>query len=207
MNGNMSDRLAGLNVSRETFERLELFAELLIKWNSRINLVSRSSLAELWTRHIIDSVQVFNCAGPTALWADLGSGGGFPGLVVAILAKEQHVDCKVVLIESDQRKAAFLRTVTREVGLDCQTISQRIEVAPPQNANIVSARALAELSVLLQYSERHLAKGGIALFPKGVTWQKELTSAQLQWRFDVDVIESQTMSGAAILKIEGATRV
>ncbi len=196
-----------LNVSRETLDKLKAFESLLGKWNARINLVSRSSMGDLWTRHIVDSIQVFRVAPPGALWVDLGSGGGFPGLVVAILAAEERPGTKITLIESDQRKAAFLRTVVRETGVACLVLSQRIETAEPQQANIVSARALGDLNALLAFSERHLAKGGTALFSKGVTWQKELDAARRRWRFDVDVIESQTMLGAAILKIEGASRV
>ncbi len=195
------------DVSRETMQRLEVFHDLLIKWNARINLVSRSSLNDFWVRHVADSVQVFRLAPSGKTWADLGSGGGFPGLVVAILAKSERPDLKVTLIESDQRKSAFLRAVIRETGVSCTVIAERIEKAKRQDANIVSARALADLTELLAYSERHLATGGTALFPKGVTWQKELELARTQWSFDVEVIESQTMPGAAILKIEGASRV
>ena len=202
-----SGAVEGLNVSRETLERLKAFEALLEKWNPRINLVSRNSLSDIWSRHIVDSIQVFRVSPPGRLWADLGSGGGFPGLVVAILATDERPETKVTLIESDQRKAAFLRAAARETGISCQILSQRIELALPQQANIVSARALAELNKLLEFSHRHLASGGTALFPKGVTWQKELEAARVRWCFDVEVIESQTMPGAAILKIKGATRV
>jgi 16S rRNA (guanine527-N7)-methyltransferase len=195
------------DVSRETMQRLLLFQELLVKWNARINLVSRSSLNDFWERHIADSIQVFRLAPPGRAWADLGSGGGFPGLIVAILAMSERPDLEVTLIESDQRKAAFLGAAIRETGTTCTVLSERIEKAEKQAADIVSARALADLTELLTYSERHLAQGGTALFPKGVTWRKELETARTQWRFDVEVIDSQTMPGAAILKIEGASRV
>ncbi len=202
-----SDFLLQLDVSRETIERLEVFAACLVKWNERINLVSRNSINDLWARHIVDSVQVFRLGKGSDHWADLGSGGGFPGMVIAILAMEESPNTTVTLIESDQRKAAFLRTAARESGVGCTVLSQRIEQADPQKADIVSARALADLPTLLDYSERHLVAGGVSLFPKGVTWQKELEAARSQWRLDVDVIESQTMPGAAILKIQGASRV
>jgi len=201
------DLLAGLNVSRETLERLKIFEALLRKWNPRINLVSRNDISALWDRHIIDSIQLFRASPEGGHWVDLGSGGGFPGLVVAILTAEERPNTQVTLIESDHRKAAFLRAAARETGVTCQVLAERIELAEPQKANIISARALADLDTLLGFSERHLASGGISLFPKGVTWKKELEAAQLQWRFDVDVIKSQTMPGAAILKIEGASRV
>jgi len=198
---------AQLDVSRETMERLEVFVAFLAKWNERINLVSRNSISDVWTRHIVDSVQVFHLAAEAKHWVDLGSGGGFPGMVIGILAIEESPDTRITLIESDQRKAAFLRGAARESGVTCKVLPQRIELAEPQLANVVSARALADLTTLLDYSERHLVTGGVSLFPKGVTWQKELEAARTQWCFDVDVIESQTLPGAAILKIEGASRV
>jgi 16S rRNA (guanine527-N7)-methyltransferase len=196
-----------LNVSRETLQRLELFGALLGKWNPKINLVSRSSIIDTWSRHILDSAQVFSAAPRSKSWADLGSGGGFPGLVVAILGAEKQPALKVTLIESDQRKSTFLRTVIRETDINCEVCSERIELVDRQEAEIVSARALASLDVLLGYSERHLAYGGTALFHKGVSWKKELDAVRCRWRFDVDVIESQTMPGAAILKFEGISRV
>lgn len=196
-----------LNVSRETSQRLEVFESLIAKWNPRINLVSRNSLDNLRHRHIADSIQVFRIAPAGAHWLDLGSGGGFPGLIAAILAIEERPDLKVTLIESDQRKAAFLRTAAREVGVSCTVLSERIENVAPLGVNILTARALASLSDLLGFAALHLDAGGTALFSKGVTWEKELESARQQWCFDVDVVESQTMPGAAILRIKGVSRV
>ena len=196
-----------LNVSRETTRRLDIFEQLVRKWNPRINLVSRNSLHLVRSRHFADSIQVFRAAPESKHWVDLGSGGGFPGLVVAIMAIEEMPKLQVTLIESDQRKSTFLRTVNRELGLNCQVLAERIEEVPPMQADILSARALAPLHQLIEHSERHLAKAGISLFSKGVRWQSEVAAALLRWRFQVDVIESQTMPGAAILKIQGATRV
>lgn len=195
-----------LNVSRETSGRLARFAGLLEKWNPRINLVSRNSLADLWTRHIVDSVQVFRCVAPAGHWVDLGSGGGFPGLIVAILAAEEAPDLRVTLIESDQRKAAFLRAAAREAGADCAVLSKRIEAVAPQQADILSARALADLDGLLGFAERHLNPTGVALFPKGVTWQKEVEAARQSWKFRAQPITSITDPAAVILKIEGVSR-
>ncbi|MCF6233773.1 MAG: 16S rRNA (guanine(527)-N(7))-methyltransferase RsmG [Rhodobacteraceae bacterium] len=195
-----------LNVSRETSQRLEVFENLIGKWNQRINLVSRGSLADLRHRHIADSIQVFRIAPAGKRWLDLGSGGGFPGLIAAILAIEERPDLKVTLIESDQRKAAFLRTAAREVGVTCTILPKRIEHVDPVGANILTARALAPLSGLLGFADQHLDPAGTALFSKGVSWKEELETARQQWHFDVDVIESQTMPGAAILRIEGVTR-
>lgn len=205
----MSERalLDQLNVSRETIERLEKFEEVLLKWNPRINLVSKSSLADLWQRHIVDSVQVFTCvedAGES--WVDIGSGGGFPGIVVAIMAAERSPKTKVTLIESDQRKSAFLRTAARECGVSISVLTERIEQAVPQNADILSARAVADLDALLEFSQRHLAVGGTAVFPKGVNWKKEVDKAAQRWRFDVEPITSLTETEAVILKIKGVAR-
>ena len=197
---------AELDVSRETMARLTLFVDLLEKWNPRINLVSRNSLQEVWTRHIADSVQLFRCVRPAGHWVDLGSGGGFPGLVIAILAIEAAPSLRVTLIESDQRKSAFLRTVVRETGANCTVVSRRIEDCPPQEADILSARALADLTTLMEYAARHLKPTGIALFPKGVTWEKESIAAQHMWHFRAQPITSKTEPEAVILKIEGVSR-
>ena len=196
-----------LNVSRETSRRLEVFENLIAKWNPRINLVSRSSIGDLRQRHIADSIQVFRFAPNGSSWLDLGSGGGFPGLIAAILAVDERPDLKVTLIESDQRKAAFLRTAAREVGVSCKVLSERIENVAPAGADILTARALAPLTDLLDFAMLHLDSGGTALFSKGVSWEKELETAREQWCFDVDVLESQTMPGAAVLRIKGVTRV
>ena len=201
------DMKEALNVSRETSQRLEIFENLIGKWNPRINLVSRSSLVDLRHRHIADSIQVFRIAPTGAHWLDLGSGGGFPGLIAAIMAIEERPDLKVTLIESDQRKVAFLRTAAREVGVTCAILSERIEHVAPVGADILTARALAPLSDLMGFTVRHLGTHGTALFSKGVSWQKEVETARQQWRFDLDVVESQTMPGAAILRIQGVSRV
>ncbi|MDE4275328.1 16S rRNA (guanine(527)-N(7))-methyltransferase RsmG [Phaeobacter gallaeciensis] len=199
--------LERLNVSRETLDRLKIFEQVLLKWNPKINLVSRNSLDDLWTRHIIDSVQVFRCVSPPNHWVDMGSGGGLPGVIVAIMAAEESPDTKVTLIESDQRKSAFLRTAARECGAKLTVISKRIEQADPQNADVLSARALADLSLLLEFSERHLSPTGTALFPKGANWKKEVDNARQRWRFDFEPITSLTEPDAVVLKIEGVARV
>ena len=200
--------LSALNVSRETSERLEALAALLEKWNPRINLVSKTTLGDLWSRHIMDSAQIYQLADhPVEHWVDIGSGGGFPGLVIAILAAETKSPTKVTLIESDQRKCAFLRTVLRETGVSGAVISKRIEQASPQGADILSARALADLSLLFSFAERHLGKGGTMLFPKGVTWEKEVIAAQESWFFSHEVITSKTEPNSVILKVKDLRRV
>ncbi|WP_170468227.1 16S rRNA (guanine(527)-N(7))-methyltransferase RsmG [Ruegeria arenilitoris] len=203
----MSEAVFGdLDVSRETFERLTTYVKLVKQWNPKINLVSRKSLDDIWVRHIKDSVQVYRCAQPYASWVDLGSGGGFPGMVCAIMAIEDAPDAQFTFVESDQRKSAFLRNVARECGAKCRVISKRIEAVEPLNADVLSARALADLSKLLSFCDRHLSSSGLALLPKGERWKKELEDAQREWNFDVDPITSLTEPQAVILKIKGVTR-
>jgi 16S rRNA (guanine527-N7)-methyltransferase len=197
---------AGLDVSRETIERLEIFASLVLKWTHRINLVSTNSLDHLWSRHILDSCQVFTVAPVARSWIDLGSGGGFPGIVAAILATELQPDLSVTLVDSDKRKATFLRTAARETGIAINVIADRIEHCAPAGAEVVSARAVTSLVRLLGMTERHLLAGGTALFPKGETWRSEVDVARQTWRFDLEPITSLTEPRAAILRIKGAIR-
>lgn len=196
-----------LGVSRETFERLEIYVDLLKKWNPRINLVAKSTIDQVWERHIHDSLQLRQLApNPCKTWADLGSGGGFPGLVIAIMAIESGQPEHVTLVESDQRKSAFLRTVIRETGARADVITARIENTPALNADVVSARALADLTELLGFAERHMIPTGTALFPKGVRWEKEVEDAQRQWNFDYQVAKSLTETGPVILSVTGVLR-
>lgn len=208
----MSDSFDGFraqcDVSRETFERLEIYASLLNKWNPAINLVSKNTLNDLWTRHMLDSAQVFNVAPDLAhRWSDLGSGGGFPGMVAAILAKTERSDLKFDCVESDQRKAAFLRTVARETGVNVKIHADRIEKVLPLEADILSARALAPLDMLFEFADIHLSPSGVALFQKGESYQQEIDVAQQRWDFSAKVIPSITDSQAVILEIKGITRV
>ncbi len=195
-------------VSRETIARLETYEALLKKWNSAINLVSPRTISDIWSRHFLDSAQIFSLLPENAKsWADIGSGGGFPGMVVAILAAEKRPDLFVTLVESDRRKAAFLMTAAREMSLKLQVVSDRIEAISPLNADVLSARALAPLADLLAFAERHLAATGVCLFPKGARWREELAEAQKTWSFIMESHKSRTDSEAVILKIEGIERV
>ena len=195
------------DVSRETSDRLDAFEALLRKWNPAINLVSRASLPDLRQRHIADSVQVFEFAGvASGHWVDLGTGGGFPGLIVAILAAETAPGLRVTCIESDARKAAFLTTVVRELGLSTGILAERVEMAEPQSGDVVSARALAPLVDLLPLALRHLAPDGIAIFPKGAQHAKEVAEARAHWRFTLTDAQSRTDPAARLLKFEGITR-
>lgn len=195
------------DVSRETLERLDTYASLLERWNPKINLVAKSTIPELWTRHLTDSAQIHGLAPDFATWADIGTGGGFPGMVIAILAAESRPEAQFTMIESDQRKCAFLRTVARECGLKVAILPERIESAPAQRADVLSARALASLDLLLGFAERHLSASGTALFLKGARWKDEVDQAAAHWRFHWVAVPSKTEGGAVILKIGGIERV
>ena len=203
----MPANAGGIAVSRETSARLEILAERLRQWNPRINLVSRRSVDDLWRRHIRDSVQLFAIAPPHAAhWLDIGSGGGFPGLVIAAMKDEPGAPEKITLVESDTRKCAFLRSVIREAALDATVLPARIEALDNLSATVISARALAPLSRLLDMAHRHATPDATCLFPKGRTWAQEVADAQSAWSFDYQAVTSQTEHDAVILKIGGLTR-
>lgn len=201
-------KIGELDVSRETIERLGHFSALLEKWNPKINLVSKSTLQDGWQRHFVDSAQLFAlCDVEAGTWLDIGSGGGFPGLVISAISKELKPDLNIVLVESDQRKCAFLRTVVRELDLTCQVRSERIELLAPAEAAVISARALADLTTLLSYASRHAVQDSICLFPKGRTWEKEVNEARDSWSFSMEKFKSETDNDAVVLKIKEISHV
>jgi 16S rRNA (guanine527-N7)-methyltransferase len=190
------------DVSRETLGRLINYAELLVKWNRRINLVGRSTLPDLWYRHIADSAQLWDLAPHDArLWLDLGSGAGLPGLVIAAIAAEKAPEMTVALVESDLRKCAFLEAARRALGVEVRIHSERIESLPPQAADVISARALAPLKELVKYAEIHRKPHGIGLFPKGETVHIEIEEALSVRKFEHRTIPSRTDPQAAIVEI------
>jgi 16S rRNA (guanine527-N7)-methyltransferase len=195
------------NVSRETIAKLEQYAALVVRWNPHINLVSKSTIPDIWNRHIVDSVQLFQYAGSKLEnWLDIGSGGGFPGVVMAVIAQEKAPLTRFTFIESDQRKATFLRTAARELGLLVNILAERVEDASPQSANIVTARALAPLTELFPYLQRHLAQDGRAILPKGKTFEDEIQAARLDWRFEIKSYPSMTDAQAKILIVKDIHR-
>lgn len=197
-----------LNVSRETFDRLSHYVTLLKKWTPQINLVSKSTIPDIWTRHILDSLQVIDLLSePPKLWMDLGSGGGFPGLVAAIVGIEKYPSAKFVLVESDQRKCSFLRTVIRETGANATVITDRIEKIAPLNADVISARALADLDTLLGFISQHGNEDCVSLLPKGANWKNEVDNAMKHWEFQAEHIKSKTDSSAVVLRVTGVSRV
>lgn len=189
-------------VSRETMQRLIVLDDLLARYQKTINLVAPSTLATSWTRHFKDSAQLLDHAPrPMSHWLDLGSGAGFPGLVIAAIARETHPDLRVTLVESDLRKCGFLREAARQMGVTVGILSRRIEDIPPQGADVVSARALASLSALVALAKRNVTAGGVLLFPKGAGYMAELEALAPEWQAMTDVLPSLTDPEAAILRI------
>jgi 16S rRNA (guanine527-N7)-methyltransferase len=196
------------DVSRETDDLLDRFSALVARWTPRINLIAPSTLAQIGSRHIADSAQLLPLATPDwTHWADLGSGAGFPGIVIAILARHRSPSPRITLVESDQRKAAFLRAAVQDLGLSTRVQAERAETLAPLGADVLSARALAPLAGLLPLAQRHLALGGRALFPKGRRAEDEIATARTAWRFDLISHPSHTDPQARILQIEGISHV
>lgn len=208
MNADLASKAAGFELTSETLGALTILADLVTKWTRRINLVSRSSVESLWLRHIVDSAQLLPLCPPTARrFVDLGSGAGFPGIVLAIIAQQRARDHNTVLIESDQRKAAFLREAIRLTRAPAEVLCARVEHVPTQQAEVVTARALAPLPILLGHVSAHLAPNGVAALPKGASFHEEIACSRVDWAFDVEVFPSQTDVEARLLRITHLTRV
>ena len=193
-------RQLGIDVSRETGDRLEALVSTLERWQKAINLVSRSTLEDVWRRHVLDSAQLNPLIPVEAkTLVDLGSGAGFPGLVVAAL----RPDLQVTLIESDARKAAFLGEASRRMMLEKppKIVIGRIEAVPPTLADVITARALAPLGQLLAWADRHRTDTAICLFHKGKGWQAEATEAMKDWDIPLQTFNSVTDLDAVILRI------
>jgi 16S rRNA (guanine527-N7)-methyltransferase len=202
---------AATDVSRETLDRLERYAALLEKWNRAINLVARASLADLWRRHMLDSAQLWPLLPPPQgrprRILDLGSGAGFPGLVLAIMAAADE-NAEVHLVEVDNKKAAFLREAARVAEAPVTLHVQRIESLAPFPVDAVTARACAPLPRLLDYAAPFLRKHRpgapppVGLFLKGREVDRELTEAREKWNMEAELLPSRTDAAARILRIQ-----
>lgn len=188
---------AETGVDDTALARLQIYADLLVKWQAKINLVGPDTLPDLWSRHLFDSAQLAPYIEQGAKVADLGSGAGFPGMVLAIMRD----DLDVHVVESDQRKCAFLREVNRETGAGATVHNARIEALEPLRADVVTSRALASLDKLLAFAHIHRLSTGKCLFPKGKRWAEELTDAQKTWRMAVNQYPSRTEPAGRILEL------
>ena len=193
------------SVSRETIERLDRFIAVLLAWQQRMNLIAAASAAKVWTRHVADSLQLLDLAKEARIWADLGSGAGFPGLVIAC-ALADTPGAVVHLVESSGKKAAFLREAGRAAGAPVVVHAVRIECFvrdAPRGIEVVTARALAPLSELLALAAPLLKTGACGLFPKGQDIDHELTEAAKYWRIQASLALSRTDPKARIVVVRG----
>ena len=189
---------AATNVSRETLAKLKAYADLLIEWNARHNLVAKSTLPDLWQRHMLDSAQLAPLIPADAKTvADLGSGAGFPGLVLAIL----RPDLAITLHEATTKKCAFLSTVAERVGVTVAVENARMEDQPPRAFDVVTARACAPLPQLLAYAYPFISANSVCLFLKGQNVGSELTEAHKYWNMKASQSPSQTDPAAAIVTV------
>jgi len=194
--------LAASGVSRETAERLDLYVAQLRRWQPIKNLVGPATLAEVWSRHIDDALQLLDLAPQAKTWLDLGSGAGIPGLILAIAGAERGI--RVDLVESNARKCAFLTETARLTGATARVRNARIETVIGEyvgTTEIVCARALAPLPQLLSWTEPLLKTGTTGLFPKGRDAHAELTQAAAQWTVVNDLVPSRTDSEARIVRV------
>jgi 16S rRNA (guanine527-N7)-methyltransferase len=192
-------------VSRETTERLDRFIATLLAWQQRMNLIARSTEATVWTRHVADSLQLVPLAPEARTWVDLGSGGGFPGMVIACAIADRP-GAEMHLVESNGKKAAFLREAAHAAGAPVTVHQMRVEEFAEktvQTFDVLTARALAPLPQLLPMAYPLLRKGALGLFPKGQDVGSELTEAAKCWRIEFSLVQSRTDVRGQVVVVRG----
>jgi 16S rRNA (guanine527-N7)-methyltransferase len=199
---NASDFARAFSVSHETVEKLKLYERLLIQWQKAVNLVAPATIPYIWQRHFADSAQLVTIASHAKIWVDLGSGGGFPGLAIAIIIANQK-ECFVHLIESNSRKCAFLSEVVRQTGAPALVHNVRIAGAAASLpvADVITARALAPLDALLELALPFFGSASSALFLKGREAGVEIADARKRWTFDLKIHPSISDAQGQILEI------
>ena len=204
-----ADALRLTPVSRETQQRLETFVALLLQWQQKTNLISPATIPNLWTRHVADSLQLINLAPNAKVWVDFGAGGGFPAIPVACALAERP-GAQVHLVESNGKKAAFLREAIRATGVPAVVHQKRIEDCGDSfgdKVDVVSARALAPLKILCDQAFPLIARGAVGLFPKGQDVAAELTEAAKYWRIEAETVPSRTSPEGCIVVVKGLLRL
>jgi 16S rRNA (guanine527-N7)-methyltransferase len=199
--------LALTHVSRETLARLERFVDLLLLWQQKTNLISPATIPKIWTRHVADSLQLLDLAPDAKVWADFGSGGGFPAIPIAC-ALAGRPGAMVHLIESNGKKAAFLREAIRITGVPAQVHQERVEnyvESCGDKVEVVSARALSPLKTLCDQAFPLIGKGAIGLFPKGQDVDAELTEAAKYWIIEAEKVPSKTSPDGCIIVVRALT--
>ena len=191
-----------IGVSRETCEKLHYYYRTLFEWNTKINLVSRKSIGIAWQWHFLDSSQLWLYAPQNVkTWLDFGSGGGFPGLVIGIIAQELNPQLKVTLVEKNRKKALFLEQVGLKLSLNVRILCSKIENIKPQKADVISARAFGALKLLIEIAYMHKNDRTISLFPKGKTFSVEIKESLEYWKFEMREISNLLEVDSSILEI------
>jgi 16S rRNA (guanine527-N7)-methyltransferase len=215
LSADKAEALRLINVSRETLSRLEQFVDLLIVWQRKTNLIAPSTLPQIWTRHVADSLQLLQLLQqlpqrPHAqVWVDLGSGGGFPAIPIAC-ALAETAGAKVHMVESNGKKAAFLREALRVTGAPGLVHNRRIEDCGDSfgdKVDVVSARALASLKTLCDQAFPLIARGAVGLFLKGQDVEAELTEAAKYWRIESEIVRSRTSPDGRIVVVKRLTKI
>lgn len=203
----MIDVMKKYNVSRETYDKLERYKALVLEWNNKFNLISKSTEENIWERHIVDSLQLINfITKDDALLLDLGSGAGFPGIVLAIVSQEFFPNLKINLVESIGKKTSFLNVVKKELELDINIYQERIENLKIAKVDVITSRALASLPKLLEYAKPFCKKQTKLILPKGENWAKEEEEASQKWLYNCEIYDSDTSSVGKILRISDLRR-
>ena len=196
----MKNFMEKYNVSRETFEKLSEYHSLLEEWQKKLNLVSKNSFEDAWNRHFADSAQLFKFLPEQAqTLLDFGSGAGFPGMVIAIMAQEKTPYLKVTLVESIKKKTLYLNEVAQRLSVQVTIINDRIENLPPQKVDVITSRAMAPLEKLLDYATPFCKKESVCIFPKGKKYAEELAAAHRRQKFKCRIEASETDAESRIL--------
>ena len=200
---NIEEEVLSYNVSRETFVSLEKFVCLLNEWNEKMNLVSKKSLQDVWVRHILDSMQLINyISNETGCLVDVGSGSGFPGVVLAILLKGKNPSLKIKLVESIRKKTVYLKNVCEELGLDnVEVLNDRVENVVFKDVSVVTARAVASLDVLCKYCYTIVNNNTSILLLKGKSYKEEDKDARKNWKYDIEVYQNKYCDDGVVLKL------
>lgn len=204
----MKNFMEKYSVSRETYDRLKTYQSLLTEWQEKFNLVSNNSLNDAWERHFVDSVQLWKFIPENAQnILDFGSGAGFPGMVLAVVAKEKTPYLKVGLVESISKKTLYLKEVSDKLGVNVEVINDRIENIPAQKADVITSRAMTSLNGLLGYAYRFCKPDTICIFPKGKKYAEELAEAHRHWKFKCRIEPSEISEEGRILIVSNLSKI
>ncbi len=204
----MKNFMEKYHVSRETFERLKVCQKLLSEWQERFNLVGKNTLDDAWNRHFLDSAQLFKFIPENAeTLYDLGSGAGFPGMVLAIMAAEKTPYLNISLIESTAKKTLYLNELKKQTAINVNIVNDRIENLPSVKVDVITSRALTALDNLLGYAHRFCKASTVCIFPKGRKYAEEIELARRRWKFDCRIEDSEQSAEGKILIITNLSKI